>query len=128
MELVTTTKDLESNLYTLENYLNSSIEEEREFAKGLILRGICFVAFKVAGNFKFAPSRFVGYKSNHFLNHCSNNNKSGKETNLAISNLLDGEPIPDENLENEYILFCKSIRIYPKQNGRQRKFWMLDLR
>jgi hypothetical protein len=129
MKLISTIDDLKANLNTLESYLSTSSEREA-YAKQLLHRGSCFVAYSIAGELRFAPSRFVGYRSNSYNKHIKSIEKDGRVTNDAIRNLLDAKPLPNPKLEETYFSYCNSLGVYPKRrekDGRQRKFWLLDL-
>jgi 5-methylcytosine-specific restriction protein A len=130
MKLISTIEELRLNLETVECYLSEGAEEEEVYTKGLIHRGNCFVAYKISGELRFAPSRFIGYKTNDYIKHANSNTKDGRETNIAIGELLGGQPTPNPTLEEDYFSYCNSLGIFPKKrdtDGRQRKFWILDL-
>ncbi len=69
---------------TVEHYLNDGTDAENDFVNSLIKRGNCFVAYKMNNEWRFAPSRFVGYVNNSRIVYLSNKNKDGRETNPVI--------------------------------------------
>ena len=124
MEVIETLPELEANLRQLEEYLTSANPEEWEFARSLIRRGLCFVVTHRGERAFFGPSRFVGYKQNSLASHDANDEKHGRETNRAISALLEREPVEDEGMESEYHLFCERFGIELMNN--RRKYWLSD--
>lgn len=130
MKLVNTIEELNQNLQTIEHYLSEGTEEEEEYASGLIFRGNCFVAYRIAGELRFAPSRFIGYKANNYKKHINSKTKDGRETNPVLDSLIKSKCTPNPVLEKEYFIYCNSLGIRPnrrKKDGKQRKFWFLDL-
>ena len=65
MELINNIEQLRNNITQFEKYLASDNgDEERIKRLDLIRRGRNFVAYKVEGEYRFAPSRFLGYINN----------------------------------------------------------------
>ena len=126
MKLVSKWEDVEKNLSILEQYRNSSQEDERNFYLKIIERGICFVVSNLDGQLVFGPSRFIGYLNNSREAHLANEQKDGRETNPRISKILGGLPEQDDTLEEEYKKFCEGLGITPKDTGPfriKRKYW-----
>ncbi len=126
--LITCKDDLIQNLDTIESYLNwQSNEEDHQEMLGYIKRGKVFVAYKIKETYHFAPSRFVGYKSNtlekHRINR-SNQKVDGRKTTPAISKLLESTNLQNENINSHFINFCALLDIKPNQ--KERTFWILD--
>jgi len=67
MNLIKTIEEIKLNLETVEKYLSEGTEFEEDETKKLIKRGSCFMAYRIAGELRFAPSRFIGYKNNNLL-------------------------------------------------------------
>jgi hypothetical protein len=86
--LINNIDDITENLETLSRYLNSEIDEEREFAQALMEGGFSYVVFELPnGERLFGPSRFLGYKENNKSNHqklVKYKLANGKDTNPAI--------------------------------------------
>ena len=128
MPLITSLKELNTNLLTLEGYMPSSAGLDQQFHRNLIKNGVCFVAYTREGHDYFAPSRFIGYISNDSATHVSNASKDGRETNVAISKIIGFEPTFDANLDMRYTDFCTRIGVAANGKGRfgvERKFWKL---
>ena len=125
MDIVTTEADIKVNLATFENYLCDGTEDEQQFANALIRRGSCFIAYKIDGELRFSPSRYLGYLSNTKSKHLANPGKDGKETNAAINKIIGYSLSPDDELESEYIAFTSKLGVTP--NNKSRKFWRLCL-
>ena len=126
MDLVRTRDELGANIDQLAAYLESADATEREFALGLIKRGICFVVTRRNDELFFSPSRFVGYVGNRRALHEANPEKDGRVTNPAISKVLNAEPTQDALLNEEYRKFCLRIGLEPVRSGSfglRRKFW-----
>ena len=83
IELVKTFDEICENIQTIDKYLNDP--DLKEYAFGLIKRGICFVVVKNKGEYSFYPSRFIGYNANTKDLHYKNFGKHGGDTNKAIS-------------------------------------------
>lgn len=115
--------ELEKNLDTLDGYLDSKTESAYGFALGLVQRGVCFVARRSPDGWRFYPSRFAGYADNTMERHLDYDEKSGIETNPAISRLLGGRPLPDMELERSYREWCGRLGMEPY--GKNRKYWKM---
>src|SRR4051812_27773733 len=127
MELITRKAELTENIARLQRYLEAP-GADRDFALDLIRQGICFVVTEENGKAFFAPSRFIGYRSNTRHDHVHNDDKDGRETNAALEAILLGPPAASAPVENEYDQFCTSLGLNLRKApfGITRKFW--DLR
>lgn len=125
MNFVSTKEDISRNIDQFEDYLFQGTETEKEFAHGLIQRGVCFVAYQKDGEFRFIPSRYVGYRDNTQAEHDSNRGKDGRETNPAITEIIGDEPAEDDELESSYLTFTSALEIEP--HDKARKYWRLDI-
>jgi hypothetical protein len=129
VEIINNLSELKYTIKTLEDYLTNKKEPEYEFALQLIKRGTCFVVVEENNNnYKFYPSRFIGYKGNSMDNHLNNDKKDGRDTNPAISNIIGHKPIPNEFLNNEYVKYCEKLGFIARNKGSfgvERKFWEL---
>lgn len=126
MELVQELNDIHGNIRTLDAYLQD--QELKDFAMGLIKRGTCFIAVKKDQGYSFYPSRFIGYTSNNHNAHIHNEEKDGRDTNPAISEILGCKPMPSEEFEEEYKRFCDTLGFVANANGNfgvKRKYWTL---
>lgn len=118
-------EDLKDNLLTIESYLDLEYsEKERNFALSLIQRGSNFVAYKVRNELHFAPSRFVGYKSNNIDKHVNNDNKDGRETTPVVNYLGNKKLSVSQELEDAYLEYCNSLNI--KIHNKKRQYWLFD--
>ena len=124
MALVENKNDLSQNVEVFENYLCEGSESESNRCRQLIKKGMCFIAYKVGNEVRFAPSRYIGYKNNTLKKHGARE-KDGKETNVAINKIL-GASTTDEVLEKYYQKFCSNLGITP--DNRKRKYWQLNFR
>jgi 5-methylcytosine-specific restriction protein A len=126
LKVITSIEEIEQNLSLFEKYLCGEVSpESQKFAYGLIKRGACFIAYKTNSEWRFAPSRYVGYTNNSMKTHNDNQNKDGKETNPAIDSVLDCTLAPNKDIEAEYLSFCEKLGINP--DNKQRKYWLLKI-
>jgi hypothetical protein len=131
MKFIEILKDLQVNLETLENYLNSPLQKEKEYALDRVKLGTCFVVYEINGQKHFAPSRFIGYKDNTMGKHDKNDKKDGIETKPAISGVLKTADAScslgnDAFMDQAYMDYCLKLGITPKVKGAfgvERKFW-----
>ena len=118
MPVIVNKEELYTNCKTLDKYIESRTDPEYSYALDLIKRGICFVAIQMNGEYKFYPSRFVGYQNNSRLKHMNNRWRDGRETNPAISYVLkEGEPLPDIELEVLYREYCERLGFEAMEKG-----------
>ena len=126
MDVVKSMDEIRINMKTMDNYLVKADDPEYTYALGLISKGICFVADASTGEFRFYPSRFIGYANNTMSKHECNSSKDGRVTNPAISKVLNQKPEADSEMEIAYKEYCKSLGIQVKEKGSfgvSRKYW-----
>lgn len=124
MDVITNVGEITENLATIENYLCEGSREEQDFAVTLIKKGVCFITYKINNEYRFSPSRFVGYSKNNITTHNlgkKNKKVDGKETNPAIDAALGHKSTSNSKLESEYLSFTSNLGISP--DNRKRKFW-----
>lgn len=126
MNLISNRKQLVANIETVENYLTDGVLQEKETMLDLIRRGKCLVAYKVNNEYRFAPSRYLGYINNNLNEHSSSKTKDGRETNPIITKVLESKLLNNENLEKKYINYCLGLGIQPS-NYLKRKYWYLEI-
>lgn len=124
MQLVENFQEIKVNTEVIDRYLDD--ESMKDYALGLLKRGICFLVIEKNNEYRFYPSRFIGYKNNSQVAHDGNKLKDGTETNPAISKIVGFKPQPSEELENEYLRYCEKKGFTPTKAGAygvKRKFW-----
>ena len=126
MKLISNKQQLIANIETIENYITDGDLSEKETTLDLIRKGKCLVAYKVVNEYRFAPSRFLGYQKNNIISHAASQTKTGLESNPAINKVLESKLSSNENLENKYIRYCLSLGIQPS-NYSKRKYWYLEI-
>ncbi len=126
MELISNRRQLIANIETVENYLIDGDLSEKEVMLDLIRKGKCLVAYKVDNEYRFAPSRFLGYVNNNLSGHSSSKTKTGLETNPAITKVLESKLFSDENIEKQYIKYCIGLGMQPS-NYSKRRYWLLEI-
>jgi|GEM_PF-667909 len=120
--------DITSNIDVLENYLVSEDPDKRLSAQNLIKQGTCFLAYKVNGEFRFAPSRYLGYIDNRPYKYLID--IDGTETNKIISDILGSRPHQNEHIDTMYTNYCKQLGFSASEKGRFgviRKYWELEI-
>lgn len=130
MKLIENKEQLITNIDTLEGYLTEGDEYSSGEAKSLIKRGTCFVAYHIENEFRFAPSRFIGYIDNKLDKHSAFTGKDGRETNKVINEILGTKPLQNDTLNLKYIEYCNKLNIQPSEKGSfgaPRKFWQLSI-
>ena len=113
MELVDSKEDLLNNLAAFDNKLKNELDA-LGFYHGLVKRGHNFVSYMVGDEWRFAPSRYIGYKDNSEEKH-GNNRLNGGATDKRISKLL-GEHQPDREKTRLFRKFAKKLNIEPNDN------------
>lgn len=126
MKLITSKEQLIANIETVENYLADGKTDDRTTMFELIRKGKCLVAYKIKNEYRFAPSRFLGYVNNSLAIHTSATTKDGRETNSLITKVLKSKLTSNLLLENKYIQYCKSLGLQPSNYGK-RKYWFLEI-
>ena len=128
MNCIRTIEDIRENMYTLDEYLDRKCESEYSFALDRIKRGTCFIAHKTDGNYRFYPSRFMGYANNTMDAHLNNTNKDGRITTPIISKILCQAPVYDAELDKAYRAYCEHLGFIASEKGNfgvTRKYWTL---
>jgi hypothetical protein len=128
MLTVSTISELLGTINTLEKYLASKKDPEYSFALDRVKKGTCFVAVKHGEEYKFYPSRFIGYIDNTMANHLNSEDKDGRETNPAISKIIGSKPQHDSFLNEKYVAYCIRLGIKAAEKGAfgvERKFWVI---
>ncbi len=128
MLTVSTMSDLMGTINTLEKYLASKKDPEYSFALDRVKKGTCFAAVKQGDEYKFYPSRFIGYVGNTMASHLNSDDKDGRETNPAISKVIGSKPRSDTFLNENYVEYCTRLGIEAAERGAfgvERKFWII---
>ena len=117
------------NCATLDGYIESRKDPEYTYALDLVKRGTCFLAIEDEGEYRFYPSRFIGYYNNSMVQHENNGDKDGRVTNPAIAAAIDQEnPTPNSELDLLYKNYCKNLCFHASDKGTfgvERKFWVV---
>ena len=124
MELIDNIQELEQNLETVESYLSEGTDWEHDKALQLVGAGVCFVAYAIDNELRFAPSRFIGYKNNNLDQH-RNPEKHGTYTTNKIKKILGNKLAPNEQLEKAFFKYCQNLGIKPSE--KKRKYWQYNL-
>ena len=127
MRTVKNKNELKKNFKTLDNYIVGKKDPKYYYALKLIEKGTCFIAVKISeDDYKFYPSRFVGYFENSMDKHENNFEKDGRITNAAINKILCHKPEENSKLNFKYKEYCEKLGFIAKDKGSfvvKRKFW-----
>ena len=126
MRLVTNLEEIKQNTEVLDTYIDGKKDPEYSWAIERVKKGVCFLAMKKNGYYRFYPSRFIGYADNTMDKHDQNEYKDGRETNPAISSILGQKYEVNNRLDNEYRSYCESLGFTPGERGAfgaERKYW-----
>jgi len=128
LPLVSDKPELLESLRTFNSFLTAAGSQEGGECRDLVAKGICFVVYGKSPNYRFAPSRFVGYRGNSpSLNRQAGSLHDGGDTNRAIEEILGGPPVLGL-YESEYIEYCRQRKIDPKPAfDKPRKYWRLPV-
>lgn len=123
--LVSSMEEIKHNITVVEQYLNDNSQEAKERMYDLIRQGQNYVAYKVAGTYHFAPSRFIGYKDCNLDKHDKNESKHGSKTSARLRRKY----LLGKDAENEYFDFL--LRQQCEEAGfslenRHHTFWDID--
>lgn len=119
--------EIKENIATLEKGLTSDDEEVRSAYAKLIKKGVCFIAYEIEHEIRFAPSRFVGYKNN-YAGKINSLQLDGRQTNKRIIEILELPLTTSPSLENQLNLFCNNLNLeHTSAFNNPVKFWQLNL-
>lgn len=123
--LVSSMEEIKHNITVVEQYLNDNSLEAKEKMYDLIRKGQNYVAYKVAGTYHFAPSRFIGYQDCNLDKHDENEFKHGSRTSARLRR----KHLLGEDVENKY--FESLLRQQCEEAGfslekRHHTFWDID--
>lgn len=126
MEPIRTKVELLDNIKLVDQYLKNGTSTEKRQMHDLIRLGYSFVVYERNGEYRFVPSRYIGYVNNTIAKHKNHNKrKDGGETNRHIPQVLMEKRMPSEELDKIYISYCLSLGVEPKKlNKRKRFFWV----
>ncbi len=127
MHAVTTIEQIHENIAELERGRSAGGRDAEEY-RALVRRGTCFLPYpSTPGQLSFAPSRFIGYVGNKLTTHADNVGRDGRQTNVAINEILGLRPYSNDALERRYRAFCSELSIVPLRTGTYgvaRKYWV----
>jgi 5-methylcytosine-specific restriction protein A len=126
--LVTSVAEVRDNLSTMARYASGNTDE-REFHRGRIKNGKNFVAEKVAPQWRFAPSKFVGYAANDTSHMRKLDDRDGGITNKRLVQLLGaplehGDPRYAE-VDAAYLDYVASFGFEASRHHQGRKYWLI---
>lgn len=123
MQYVTKRDDVIENIKILENYISSGTKEEKEFALDIVLNSTDQVIYKVHGENRFGPVRFVVDKKNSMAEYKKNLEVvEQKEINNVITKII-GNPFFNDKTDEK---FAEYVANFKKKLPKQpRNFWRI---
>lgn len=122
MSLVTKRPDIIKNLEKFESYLNSKKKEEKDFAVNEIFDEELIMIYKVDGENKFLPARFVSYKGNDLKGYAKIKDEENKEIQKVMTKVV-GLPFTNQGTVDKFSEYLKSLA--KKKFTTDRTFWRL---
>ena len=123
MELVSLVQDIVSNLVVFDQELAKEHDMTGWYHER-VRRGRVFISYKVGVEWRFAPSRYIGYKGNSMKRHKSDPGDGG-ETNKRITKILAHGPESDGEKSEQLQKFANRYGISVFKNPH--RFWKLEL-
>ena len=120
LQFVENVDQIIENIKTIEQYLNSDVAEEKEFARDLIKKGRAMLIYKVNGQNHFAPGRFLGFRKNSRAAHKENEDREVRDTAHAIQSIM-GKPFTHAAIEKEFLDYANSFKGNTLKS--KRKYW-----
>ena len=124
ISLVSDKNQIIANIKTIEKYLMGDSDNDFDIMAKHISHGRVFIAYKIDGDFHFAPSRFIGYANNTLERHKQNLDKHGTITTQQITRILGHSNIYSQELEDAYKTYCFWLGKQPSKNNRS--YWCLE--
>lgn len=139
MELVKSIKDILENAKRFDNYIESGNSDEKEFVINCIGWGRCFVVVKENDNYKFYPSKYIGYKNNSASGYydayysaealpdeekhrdAAYYTFDGRMSNKAINKVLGCVCQKDYAMSEKFTEYCDK---YGLKGSEKKKFWL----
>lgn len=139
MELVKSINDILENAKRFDNYLECGNSNEKEFAINCIALGRCFVVIKENGEYKFYPSKYIGYKNNSASGYAEALYNAevlpeeekhreaayytfdGRISNKAINKVLGCVGQKDYAMSEKFIEYCNKHGL---KGSEKKKFWL----
>lgn len=121
MEFVGSKKDIRKNLKAFDRKLRDEGDNASGFFHERVRRGRNFVSYQAGSDWRFAPSRYVGYKNNTQEDHEKSEDKDGGKTDRALSKVLGGNPKPDKEKSKLLNEFSQKLSI--KLDNNKHKFF-----
>lgn len=120
LHLVENVDQIIENIKTMEQYLNSEVPEDQDFAHELVKKGRAMVIYKVNGHNHFAPARFIGFKKNSRTAYLENENRENRDTGPILQTLL-GKAFTHAAIEKEFNDYANTIKGSTLKS--KRKYW-----
>lgn len=141
MVLVENVQDILENAKRFDEYLAKGNKEEREFALQTLYAGRCFVVVRHGDEYKFYPSKYIGYKNNSESNYYEQLGDAvpissqqedrygdaalytfdGRMSNKAINKVLKCTCVKDNDMSEKFIEYCNKFGL---KGSYKRKFWL----
>ena len=123
--LITAKNQIINNMDTIDSYLNAVGTTSCSYARDLINRGRSLAYRIIEGEYRFYPSRFIGYIDENMAEHKSDMG-DGKKTNPAITKILKTKLEENEDLEKEYFKYLRKLGL--DSYDFKRRYWNIDVK
>lgn len=139
MELVKDINEIIENAKRADYYLNKGTLSERGFLIDKIKNGRCFVVIKEGEEYKFYPSKYIGYKDNNPEAYCdaldnftyldgqfdrygsvASGNFDGRMSNKALNKVLKCRCEKNYEMSEKFIEYCNNLGL---KGSDKKKFW-----
>lgn len=127
-ELVTSIPQVEANAIHLSTEVESGVHKAK--AKSLIANGRNFYTQLHAGEWIFAPSRYVGYANNNIPKHSEAvtlKQRDGRLTDKRLDRTavhVERGSVLHSALERQFANYCTKNVISPSKHPKKRIFWV----
>ena len=116
---------LTENMNIFDSYLSSENVQEKEFAVNLLTRGHDFIYRIIDGQYRFYPSRFIGYANNTLENHTLDKG-DGRRTNARLNKIVGEKSARSIHLGAIYNTYVNKVKPSNKKRYYKKKFWNYD--
>lgn len=123
MSSVTTKDQIINNVITFEQYLNSKTEDEVTFARKLLKESRNAVLYKIDGENRFAPSKFMAFQTNSMKEYKKTEEKEEKDASHIVEKVLRISAFSNTTTETKFQEYMKSLKIKP--DAHERKYWRI---
>ena len=127
--------DIVENVHTFHGYAIINSKAKRKFHRKKIRQSTNFVALRDGNEWKFAPSKFVGYRKNKKATHENRTKKPSRHggmTTNVIKKLFNDQDVKRRDrgyakIEKEFLAYYQKLHGDELSNNRSRLFWIMNI-